>query len=97
LNSIISNGFQIHFNWLPPLLTHGCTTIPIDNSQRRLLHQEIANLLHKKAIESAPPNSLGFTSPIFVIPKKNGGHHPVLNLKHLNKHLTASHFKIDTL
>ncbi|KAL0095173.1 hypothetical protein F4703DRAFT_1729166, partial [Phycomyces blakesleeanus] len=58
---------------------------------------EIAKLLPKKAIESAPSNSSGFTSPKFVIPKKNGGYYPVFHLKHLKKHLTAPHFKIETL
>ncbi|OAD68480.1 hypothetical protein PHYBLDRAFT_150653 [Phycomyces blakesleeanus NRRL 1555(-)] len=94
---IISDRFQIHFNLLSPLLTHSRPTIPMDDSQRHLLCQEIAKLLHKKGIEPAPLNSPGFNGPVFVIFKKNGGYRPVFNLKHLNKHLTAPHFKIETL
>lgn len=41
--------------------------------------------------------SPSFYSPMFIIPKKNGGHHLITNMKKLNTFLTAPHFKIETL
>jgi hypothetical protein len=71
--------------------------MPSDPQQRKLLRQEIAQLLAKKAIEPVTDGSPGFQSSLFVIPKRNGGYRPVFNLKRLNQHLDAPHFKMETL
>ncbi|ORY90556.1 hypothetical protein BCR43DRAFT_424327, partial [Syncephalastrum racemosum] len=80
----------------PPLSHRSFDTRPATPDQRRLLRQEVADLLLKRAIEPADP-SPGFTSPMFVIPKRSGGHRPVFNLKTLNTYLTAPHFRMETL
>jgi hypothetical protein len=71
--------------------------MPSDPQQRKLLRQEISQLLAKRAIEPVKDGSPGFHSSMFVIPKRNGGHRPVFNLKRLNQHLDAPHFKMETL
>ncbi|KAG2213697.1 hypothetical protein INT45_002551 [Circinella minor] len=39
----------------------------------------------------------GFSSTMFIIPKRNGGFRPVFNLKTLNQYLHAPKFKMETL
>ncbi|KAG1136759.1 hypothetical protein G6F37_011998 [Rhizopus arrhizus] len=75
--------------------------IPYNTEQQQLIHQEILSLLQKGAIEPVSQQQQhitpGFYSPLFVIPKKNGGHRPVFNLKKLNSYITTPHFKMETL
>jgi hypothetical protein len=56
---------------------------------------EVSALLTKGAIEFA--SGPGFTSPLFVIPKKTGDLRPVLNLRALNRFLPTRHFKMETI
>jgi hypothetical protein len=55
-----------------------------------------ADLLQKRAIEPAS-ESPGFSSRMFVIPKKIGGYRPVFNLRALNHYVQTSHFKMESL
>jgi hypothetical protein len=57
---------------------------------------EVSDLLRKKAIFTAP-DTPGFFSRLFAIPKKTGGYRPIINLKNLNRHIAYSHFKMDGL
>lgn len=36
-----------------------------------------------------------FVSPLFTVPKKGGGHRPVINLKMLNQFIEYQHFKME--
>jgi hypothetical protein len=57
-------------------------------------------LLAKGAIEEVPlsPPPLSYISPIFLIPKKDGGMRPILNLKKLNaSHLDTPYFRMETV
>ena len=60
------------------------------------LWDQVLELLHKGAVELAPVKS-GFFSPMFVIPKKDGGARPIINLKRLNSHLRIQHFKMENI
>lgn len=42
-------------------------------------------------------NSSGFFSPIFVVPKKDGGCCPVINLRRLNSFILVQHFKMESI
>ena len=53
-------------------------------------------MLEKGAIEKVSP-SPGFYSRLFVVPKKDGGFRPIINLKLLNKqYLDPPYFRMDT-
>lgn len=60
-----------------------------------VMDKEVSNLLSKGAVEFA--SGPGFTSPLFVIPKKTGDLRPVLNLRALNQFLLTQHFKMETI
>ena len=49
--------------------------------------------------ELVPPGQegQGFYSTFFIVPKKDGGLRPILNLKPLNVYMEKSHFKMETL
>ncbi|KAG0821219.1 hypothetical protein G6F19_012039 [Rhizopus arrhizus] len=99
LLNTIRTGFQLHFHTQPPLSHRPRPIAPFNQSQDQLLSSEIHQLLSKGTIESVNPQdpSPGFYSSMFVIPKRNGGHRPVFNLKNLNQYLTAPHFKMETI
>lgn len=59
------------------------------------IDKEVSDLLSKEAIE--PSTGPGFTSQLFVIPKKTGELRPVLNLRRLNQHLPIQPFKMETI
>ena len=63
--------------------------------QSRVLEREVQDLLAKDAIE--PTTKSGFFSPMFVVPKKDGGWRPIINLRKLNAFLSVSHFKMENI
>ena len=52
--------------------------------------------VQKNAITEVPPNSPGFYSNIFLVRKSSGGWPPVIDLKNLNAHIHAPHFRMFT-
>ena len=88
-------GYKIPFTRppyqrLPPPL-------PTIQGKSEALDTEIQKLLLKKAIEPVPQekSNVEFLSTIFVVPKKDGGHRPVFNLKSLNNFINPPHFKME--
>ncbi|XP_059381433.1 uncharacterized protein LOC132116575, partial [Carassius carassius] len=61
--------------------------------------QEMLALLSKGAIEEVHPSQMesGFYSRYFVVPKKDGGLRPILDLRRLNLALRSSKFKMLTV
>lgn len=72
------------------------STLPNPN-QISAIEKEILAMLSKKAIEEVHPNSYGFRSRLFTVPKKTGDIRPVLNLRPLNQFIPQRHFKMETL
>ncbi|CAG2233597.1 unnamed protein product [Mytilus edulis] len=60
-----------------------------------LINKEITGLLNKKAITQSFLTKDSFISNIFLVPKKEGGQRPVINLKGLNVFLRYEHFKME--
>ena len=63
--------------------------------QAHLVQVEIAKLLRKQAISAVTNPVEGFYSNLFLVPKKDGGQRPVINLKALNQFIQTYHFKME--
>ncbi|KAL0195045.1 hypothetical protein M9458_008617, partial [Cirrhinus mrigala] len=85
-------GYAIQFRGILFTSVHSDTDASV-------LHAEIAVLLAKNATKPVPPAEmkLGFYSPYFIIPKKNGGLRSILDLCVLNRSLLKMPFKMLTL
>ena len=58
----------------------------LNELQKQLVLQEISELISKGAVqELAEVPEGGFVSTLFLVPKKDGGQRPVINLKNLNR------------
>ena len=92
--STIREGYAIEFLQSPPLSS---TPIYNLNSQHPQVRVEIEKMIQKGALEKVQnPNSPGFYSRIFVVPKKTGDLRPVIDLKLLNTFLKPKPFKMET-
>ena len=93
LNTIL--GYLIDFSSIPhqPVILH---YPQYSAEQSRLISEEVTELLQKGAIgEVVPVEQTGFYSNLFLVPKKDGGQHPVINLKALNNFVNKEHFKME--
>ena len=52
-------------------------------------------MLRKGAIHLVHSKESQFLSNLFLVPKKDGGKRPVINLKALNSFIPYSHFKME--
>lgn len=76
-----------------------CTNLHLPRTPNPI-DQEVQELLSKGAVHYVLPNShheQGFISSLFVVPKKGGGHRPVINLKPLNYFIPYEHFKMESV
>lgn len=88
-------GYSITFNTLPKLHLDPVET-DLPKEQHPILWEEIDQMLQKGGIEEVLTPSEGYYSTFFLVPKKDGGQRPVLNLKPLNKFMRVTKFKICT-
>ncbi len=67
------------FNWVIPTL--------VGPEQALVMEQEVNALLRKETIEVVPPldRESRFYSRYFIVPKEDGGLHPILDLCQLNR------------
>ncbi len=67
--------------------------------QLLVMEQEVKALLEKRAIEYVPHSNreTGFYSRYFIVPKKDGGLRPILDLRVLNDSVMQLKFKMLTL
>ena len=71
----------------------------LTSSEQSLLQEEVQKLQSKGAIVELAPRETdrGFYSSLFLVPKKDGGMRPVINLKSLNEFVAPQHFKMEGL
>ena len=97
---VIQKGYAIEFIQNPPT-NWGvkCTPVPVNSEARKVLCQEIQNLLEKNVIVPVPVDQVGqgFYSTFFLVQKKTGGYRPILNLRPLNNFVVRKGFKLDSI
>ena len=62
-----------------------------------LLEQNVLEVLEKGTILKVVPTQGQFLSNLFLVEKRDGVNHPVINLKNLNKFIPCEHFKMECL
>ncbi|KAJ8006447.1 hypothetical protein DPEC_G00107360 [Dallia pectoralis] len=95
---IIESGYAIQFRTHPPRF-NGVLPIVVGPEQALVLEQEVQTLLLKGAIERVllPSRESGWYSRYFVVPKKDWGLRPILDLRLLNQTVGRLSFKMLTL
>ena len=95
--SIVAKGYRLRFT-SPPLLRQTPWEIRSPQVPKEVLgmREQITLMLQKNAITKVPPDSPGFYSNIFLVRKASGGWRPVIDLKSLNTHIHAPHFRMFT-
>ncbi len=95
---IIKRGYSLQFARRPPRFSSVVST-SVQGENARVLRSEVMTLLEKGAIEMVPPalSESGFYSRYFLVPKKDGGLRPILDLRRLNHALMRRSFRMITL
>ncbi len=90
-------GYAIQFARCPPKF-RGIRFTSVLSKDAPVLRAEVAVLLAKDAIEPVPPAEMksGFYSPYFIVPKKDSGLRPILDLRVLNRALHKLPFRMLT-
>ena len=87
-------GYHLEFVSRPPYRSPPQNPV-VSKEQEEILDSEVETLLLKQAILKTELQE-GFFSSIFLVPKKDGGWRPIINLKDLNQYLQVQHFKMET-
>ncbi len=92
---IIKRGYSLQFA-RRPLRFSGVVSTSVQGENARVLRSEVMTLLEKGAIEMVPPalSESGFYSRYFLVPKKDGGLRPILDLRRLNHALMRRPFRM---
>ncbi|XP_029441848.1 LOW QUALITY PROTEIN: uncharacterized protein LOC115081559 [Rhinatrema bivittatum] len=92
--STLFEGYRIQFRCRPPKFNGVRMTVVSDSVQSAALQREILELLEKGAIEPVHSSDQlrGFYSIYFLVPKKDGGFRPILDLRRLNRYIKVLQF-----
>ncbi len=92
----VRSGYTLQFGRNPPSFDGVHLTVVNSASEASVLQQELCSLLQKGAIEEIPQSDIeqGFFSRYFLVPKRDGGLRPILDLRHLNFSLYKWKFKM---
>ncbi len=95
----IRTGYTLQFGKNPPRFDGVHLTVENSASKASVLQQELSSLLQKGAIEEVPQSEVerGFFSRYFLVPKRDGGLRPILDLRRLNLSLYKGKFKMLTM
>ena len=92
----IVRGYEIHFI-LPPRKSSLPKLCQLTKEATDLADPEVQCMLRKSAIVVSDPKEDQFLSLLFLVKKKDGGNHQVVNLKDLNSNIPYQHFKMEEL
>ncbi|KAI2644258.1 Transposon Ty3-G Gag-Pol polyprotein [Labeo rohita] len=94
----VERGYRIQFGAQPPQF-NGVSPTLVGLEQGLVMEQEVATLLRKEAIEVVPPHAResGIYSRYLIVPKKDGGLRPILDLCLLNRSVKRLKFKMLTI
>ena len=97
--STVSEGLTLAFTSPPPRGPHYRETpVPQDPELRRILEEELHELLRKGAVVPCSQSFVPrFCATFFLTPKKGGKWRPILNLRPLNKFIVPRRFRMETL
>ncbi len=92
----IRTGYTLQFGKNPPRFDGVHLTVVNSASKASVLQQELSSLLQKGAIEEIPQSEVerGFFSHYFLVPKRDGGLRPILDLWRLIFFLYKGKFKM---
>ncbi len=95
----IRTGYTLQFGKNPPRFDGVHLTVVNSAAKASVLQQELSSLLQKGAIEEVPQSEVerGFFSRYFLVPKRDGGLRPILDLQRLNLSLYKGKFKMLTM
>ena len=68
-----------------------------NQDQFLLIQQEAKELINKGAISEVLEPCTVFYSNLFLLPKRDGGQRPVINMKALNEFVQMQHFKMEEI
>ncbi|KAI2644897.1 Transposon Ty3-G Gag-Pol polyprotein [Labeo rohita] len=94
----VEKGYSIQLGAPPPPFDGVVHTV-VGPEQALVMEQEVVILLRKEAIEVVPPHvrESGFYSRYFIVPKKDGGLRPILDLRRLNRSVMKLKFRMLTI
>ncbi|KAI2653671.1 Transposon Ty3-G Gag-Pol polyprotein [Labeo rohita] len=94
----VEKGYAIQFGAPPPPFDWVFPTL-VGPEQALVMEQEVETLLRKEAIEVVPPHARdsGFYSRYFIVPKKDGGLRPIIDLRRLNRSVMKLKIKMLTV
>ncbi len=95
----IRTGYTLQFGKNPPRFDGVHLTVVNSAAKASVLQQELSSLLQKGAIEEVPQSEFerGFFSRYFLVPKRDGGLRPILDIRRLNLSLYKGKFKMLTM
>ncbi|XP_061576587.1 uncharacterized protein LOC133442594 [Cololabis saira] len=87
--STMTHGYRLQFSCRPPLARLATFTTVTNHQHAEVMRGELSSLLEKHAIREVKcgDHRAGFFSRYFLVPKRDGGLRPILDLRVLNKHL----------
>ena len=98
IQNLIAEGYKLPFRERPKLSRTPCIISGFsDLNKQSALSTAIQDLIRKGAIDIVQkPDSLGFYSRLFLVPKPGNRWRPVIDLSCLNNFLTIPKFKMET-
>ena len=87
-------GYKLELT-APPVQHKVKAPLRFSLTESKKIEAEISELLQKGALTNVTPDSDQFVSNLFLVPKRDRGSRPVINLKDLNEYLQYNHFKME--